>query len=588
MSIRHTKVRYNLGRFGHTVLRLSVGSLAALACLAFVLSNSSGALAQSGDIPVASGVPSNPPPVERFTVTGTVIDSVTGEPVRKALVQIYSNQRRMTFTDGDGRFQVEGLPAASYSVVAQKPGYFNQQELMRGGTPPVEVGPKSASAVIKLTPESVITGRVASTAGVPLEHVSLNLEYIEVREGRRHWEFKGSAITDEDGRYRFADLKPGTFYLSASPYTPLAETMLDANQAPKTGFPGVYYAGSPDLASASPLQLSAGQQAEANFALPQVPVYAVSGTVSGYAANQGVGIQVFDNSGMQTDRGATFNPENGRFDIPALAAGNYVIKAYSTLGPNQPVRAEMRFHLAADLHNLHLTLGPTPSIPVIVHMEQQAVRQQAYSNTFRVSGGAREPGLPVSVRLGSTAPGVGDVYASSDDPQNPRNLSLHNVEPGRYTALLDAREGWYVASAEFGQTDLLTDDLVLTAGAPPSALTIVLRNDSASVAGGVNVPDGFNSQVTIVAVPERATKASPGVTYWYPPGDKKSPPSEFILDSLAPGNYLLFAFDHAEGLEYANRDVLEGYVSQATHVTLSAGQRAKVALELIRITEAAN
>ncbi len=587
MSIRHTIARSDLVRFSRALPDLRLASLATLACLALVLSNSSIALAQSGGI-ASSVAPSNAPPVEKFTLTGTVIDAVTGEPIRKALVQIYSNQRRMTFSDGDGRFQLEGIPAGSYSVVAQKPGYFNQQELLRGGVPPVEVGAKAASAIVKLTPEAVIAGRVTNTAGVPIEHVSLNLEYIEIREGQRHWEFKGSAITDEDGRYRFASLKPGTYFLNASPYTPLVETMLDADLSPKTGFPGMYYAGAPDLTSASPIQLSAGQQAEANFALNEVPVYAVSGTVSGYAPNQGVSIQVFDQSGMQTDRGAMFNSENGRFDIHALAAGNYVIKAFSSLGPNQPVRAEIHFHLAADQHDLHLSLAPAPSIPVVVRMEQQTSRQQAYSNSVRASGGAYEPGPPISIRLSSAAPGVGDVYASSDDPQNPRNLSLHNVEPGRYTAVLDAREGWYIASAEYGQTNLLTDDLVLTSGAPPSPLTIVLRNDSASLTGSVHVPDGFTSQVTIVAVPERASKAAPGITYWSPPRDKSSPPSGFMLDSLAPGDYLVFAFEHAEGLEYSNRDLLESYVSQAAHVTLSPGQRAKVALELIRIPEAAN
>jgi Carboxypeptidase regulatory-like domain len=587
MSIRHTMARSSFVRFARAVPALRPNLPPTLACLAVLLLISSTSFAQSGGIAVP-GASSAPLPAEKFALTGTVVDSATGEPIRRALVQVYGRQRRTTFSDGDGHFELEDIPADTYTVTAQKPGYFNQQELLRGAVPPVEVGPKTASAVVKLVPEAVIAGRVANSAGVPIEHVSVNLEYVEVREGRRHWESKGSAITDEDGRYRFSSLKPGTYYLNASPYTPLAETMLDANTPPKTGFSGVYYAGATDLASASPIQLTAGQQVEANFVLTEAPVYAVSGTVSGYGPNQGVGIQVFDQSGLQTDRGAIFNSENGRFDIHALAAGNYVIKAFSSLGPNQSVRAELQFPLAADLHNLHLLLAPTPSIPVVVRIEGQAVRQQANSNTFRASGGAREPGPPVSIRLGSTAPGVGEVYASSDDPQNPRNLSLHNLEPGRYTAVLDAREGWYVASAEFGQTNLLTDDLLLTSGAPPSPLIIVLRHDSASLAGSVHVPDDFASQVTIVAVPEAASKAAPGITYWYPPRHKNGPPPEFMLDSLAPGSYLIFAFEHAEGLEYSNRDVLESYVSQAAHVTLSPGQRAKVTLELIRIPEAAD
>ncbi len=311
--------RSSFVRFGRAVPDLRPYLPAALACLAILLLTSSTSLAQSSGIAVP-GAQSNLPLVEKFTLTGTVIDSVTGEPIRRALVQLYGRQRRTAFSDGDGHFELEGIPADTYTVTAQKPGYFNQQELLRGAVPPVDVGPKTASAVVKLVPEAVIAGRVADSSEVPLEHVSVNLEYVEVREGRRHRESKGSAITDEDGRFRFANLKPGTYFLNASPYTPLAETMLDANTPPKTGYSGVYYEGATDLASASPIQLTAGQQAEANFALTEAPVYAVSGTVSGYGPHQGVGIQVFDQSGLQTDRGAIFNSENGRFDIHALAA----------------------------------------------------------------------------------------------------------------------------------------------------------------------------------------------------------------------------------------------------------------------------
>jgi hypothetical protein len=50
---------------------------------------------------------------------------------------------------------------------------------------------------------------------------------------------------------------------------------------------------------------------------------------------------------------------------------------------------------------------------------------------------------------------------------------------------------------------------------------------------------------------------------------------------LAPGEYLVFAFDHIDNVEYSNPEALQNYSSRATQVTLSANQHAKVALELI-------
>lgn len=567
-------------------VRRRVTTVFAILCFASLASIRDLAAQSPDTIQVYAGPAShaNGPAVEKFTLTGTVVDSVTGDPIRKALVQVYAGQRRMAFTGDDGRFQLDGIPAGSYSVTAQKPGYFSQQELLRGGVTPVEVGPKAGSAIVKLTPEAVLSGKVTSVNGTPLEHVSLRLNYIDIREGRRRWDFKGTTMTDEDGRYRFAGLRPGNYYVSAAPYTPLPDTMLEPDEPPKSGYAGAYYPGVPDLASASPLQLAAGEKGEANLTLSEVPVYAISGTVSGYAPNQGVALQVFDQSGVQVDQGIQFSPENGRFDVRAVAAGNYVIKAISSQGPNQTVRAEVRFTLSADLHNLHLVLTPAPSIPVAVQMESVAQRpQNAAAITRPVAAGP-----PVSVRLTGAGPGTSEVYASYDSPDAPQTLSFRNVEAGRYSAIIDARESWYVASAVYGQTDLLSDDLVLTPGAPPQALNIVLRNDSASIAGTVHAPDAFTGTSTIVAVPERLPKASCGIAYWYPPRDKSAEPAEFALDGLAPGDYLVFAFDRIDGLEYTNREVLQKFVSQATHVTLSPNQRAKVTLELINTGEGAN
>src|ERR1035441_2047982 len=243
-----------------------------------------------------AGLPSNQARSEKYSVSGTVINAVTGEPVRKALVQLYGRQQRTVFSDGDGRFQFDGILAGQVSLSVQKPGYFGEQEIRKQGQFQVEVGPKSDSIVLKLTPESVIAGKVTTATGTPLEHVPLSLTYLNVREGRRHWDSRGIATTAEDGRYRFANLLPGTYYLASTPFAPASETLFDYQPEHKTGYPGVYYPGVPDLASSSPISLNAGQQAEANFSLNEVPAYNISGTISGLP-NQGVNIQLSDPSG---------------------------------------------------------------------------------------------------------------------------------------------------------------------------------------------------------------------------------------------------------------------------------------------------
>ncbi len=523
--------------------------------------------------------------VEKFPVAGTVINALTGEPIRKALVQINGQQQRTAFSDGDGRFQFEAIPAGPVSLSAQKPGYFGEHELRTPMVRQFEVGPKSDSVVLKLTPEGVIAGKVTTTAGTPLEHVPVTMTHINVREGRKHWEAMGNQSTGEDGRFRFANLRPGTYFLSAGPITPLMESVFELPSESKTGYPGVYFPGVPDIASASPIELSAGQTAEANFSLDEVPVYKISGTVSGYLPNQGVSLQLCDQSGTQVPLSYEFSPDNGRFDFRGVPAGTYVLKAFSQAASNQPVRAEARFSLSSDQFNLHLALVPAISIPISVRTE--SVAQQSGPGLVRYSRSSSQ-GPPLGARLVANQPGASESYAGFEGTPGQQNLVFRNVEAGRYTVELMPQPPWYVQSAEYGQTNLLTDDLVLTSGAPPSAIQVTIRNDVATLTGTVTQHSGTDVPATIVAIPSGLAKAAPQVSYYYPLQGKNSGPGEFTLSSLAPGDYTVLAFDHVEDIEYSNPDVLQNYSSQAAHVTLAPGQRATVTLELVHTGESSN
>jgi hypothetical protein len=155
------------------------------------------------------------------------------------------------------------------------------------------------------------------------------------------------------------------------------------------------------------------------------------------------------------------------------------------------------------------------------------------------------------------------------------SLALQNVEPGKYSVDLIAHGGWYVQSAQYGQTNLLNDDLTIASAGQSYAMEIVLRDDGATLTGTVKSADGTAAQATVVAVPEPAPKVAAKVAYSFAQNG-------FTFNGLAPGEYLVYAFDYAEGIEYSNPDVLQTYASQATHVTLAANQKTQVSLDLIR------
>ena len=118
--------------------------------------------------PFASAQQTAPEPVE---FRGRVVNRVTGEPVANALVQIYAPGQRVQFTASDGTFVFNDLPPGTYSPVARKPGFFNDQELSMALQPvPVQAG-RSEPVVLKLTPEAVIYGEIKNENEQPLEGV---------------------------------------------------------------------------------------------------------------------------------------------------------------------------------------------------------------------------------------------------------------------------------------------------------------------------------------------------------------------------------------------------------------------------------
>ena len=500
-----------------------------------------------------------------FTVSGTVVNSVTGAPIGRALVRVSGVIQRTAFTDSEGHFQIEGIQEG-YFIEAQKPGYFNPLEPDRGVRKWAgKAGSDAGSTVLKLTPMSAIYGRITDATGQPIEHMPVSLTERTVRDGRRYWNLRGSTQSDEDGSFRFADLMPGAYYLAAGPGRDETR-ILAVDEKPKTGYPSLYYPGAPDLASASPVQLGAGQQAQADFTMPEVRVYHVSGSVTGHLPDQRVGLLVLNQAGDPVSIPARMRWDVGAFDIDAIPAGSYVLRAISQ--GEQPLRAEVRLSVAANVDNVHLGLAPATTIPVVVRAETRT------SNSTVAGWESGSP--PVSVRLTRLDSSAASGSFMTEERGNQKNFSieLKRLDPGKYAVDLTPRGRWYVQSAVYGETNLLSDDLTVAAG-QNYAMEVVLRDDGAILTGNVKSSDGTDASATVLVVPQSTSRRHAQV-------GRSFPSNGFTLNAVPPGEYLVFAFDHADKIEYADGDVLQAYASQAAHVTLTPNQESHVVLNLIQ------
>ena len=93
------------------------------------------------------------------------------------------------------------------------------------------------------------------------------------------------------------------------------------------------------------------------------------------------------------------------------------------------------------------------------------------------------------------------------------------------------------------------------------------------VSATVKSSDANPRQATVIVVPQAGGKVAPRVV--------RGSGNQFSVYALAPGDYLVFAFDNIDDLEYTNAEAYAPYASQAAHVNLAPNQKARLSLDLI-------
>jgi len=502
----------------------------------------------------------------KYSLSGTVVNVLTGEPIRRALVQIYMGPGQASLTDDSGHFEFNGLPPGQASVTVQKPGFFSEGEAARKGSSPalVTVGPEADAIVLKLIPEAAIQGKIQSEDGEPIEAAPVMAFALYINNGHKIWDQAGSARTDEYGEFRIANLTPDTYYLKAGPK--LRSSFPNARSATRQlGFAAAYYAGTPARESATAIELVPGQQFEARLLLKPEPLFHITGAISGLSDSQGTSVQVVNQYGEAVRVPVRLNQETGEFQAN-VPAGSYLLRATTWSERGRSSSAEVPLVVHSDVDRLQIALSPPHSIPVIVKLEPVHRHERSELQSVRL----------VSVRFRVTDPArAAPEYSSNvEKTQNRLALVIHDLAAGKYSVEVQPVGDWYVRQAQCGDTDLLSDELTVLPGVETPPIEIVLRDDGASVNGKVAIGEG-RKRAAVVVLPARAAEKAKMV--W------TSPRGDFAESGLAPGEYDVIALDRGDALEYANPEVMSKYLTRGTHIALQADESRSISLDLVRV-----
>jgi hypothetical protein len=297
-----------------------------------------------------------------LSLSGTVVNSVTGAPVPYARVQFGLH---LTLADRDGAFRFSDVKPGEHSLGARKQG-FALPEM----DDEVQLTESREKYVLRIMPFAKILGRVVDKSGDPIVSATV-MVMAKLRWGHSGLRMVKSVETDDRGQYRVWDLAPGSYLIYVSPPTS-REGYYGKSEASggREGFAPVFFGGSNDPAQATRIKLTAGDEAQADVRVELKPGHAVRGRVDGLRPDTLPLVQL---SSGEHDLGLTASSveySTGRFEIRGVPDGNYRLRVYQKSEGDQVLYGEQNIKIdGRDLEDVKIGLTLAPTVVVRSRVE---------------------------------------------------------------------------------------------------------------------------------------------------------------------------------------------------------------------------
>ena len=489
------------------------------------------------------------------SVEGQVVNAVTGAPVKRATVTLQltrslpvtAGQPMRVFspnaveTDDQGRFALRNVVPGGYQIVVQRQGFLDLrqgQAFSQNAALTVGENQQVTGVVVRLTPHSVISGKVLDTDGDPLAGVQVAALRWGYMNGARQLVRAGTGsmlATNDLGEYRIAGLGAGSYVVMAEaprrngPYR-VPDEPLEEKQ--ELAYANTYYPAATGAASATPVRLAAGAEARGiDVKLVKVKGVSIRGRVidPGAPANRVASVILRPRrSGgafMLNSIGYGMNFLSGAFQISGVPPGSYLLVARRGNEQGQAVAGGALSIDVGDknLDGIAVQVLPVVDVDVVIQSEP--------------AGRCGSPGY-VTLLDESGFPGGSGVNGLPG-----AKPTLKNVAPGVYTLNPLGGSGCYMQSVRFGGRDM-PDMRVKVDGSGP--LEITLAASDAIVEGTVADAAGKPvSGATVALVPKDGPQTDYR-TYSTPRN------GAFAISGLRPGAYDVLAW---ESVDYSSLPV---------------------------------
>jgi hypothetical protein len=532
------------------------------------------------------------------SIEGTVLQSGTAQPIANAVVELSGAGARSSLvisTGADGKFEFRNLAAGPYNLKVSRNGYL---ENSRGRSISVTPGQAVKEVRLAMMPLGALSGRVYDSTGEPVVNVSVRALKYTFQGGRRTLTVVKTDTTDDRGEFRLFWLPPGQYYVSAVPAGrgPLGdmhisigrtEMRLDADGgnpiAPGyavdklgTRYLPVYYPGTTDPQAASPVNVQPGSDFNGvYFALQRVTprkvrAIAIDAALGKPARTPSVTLVPRGTSSITVS--AARPASDGVAEFESVFPGNYYAVATSRIVSSAGEVRLVGGRAAVDVDNSdvdRVVVVMFPPVDISGQVTVDGVLDNAaglHPIVALINEHHRGPDLGAAFR---------ELFASFDTPER---FTINDAVEGDYRVeVTDLPPGTYLKSIRFGAADLA--DAILHID-PRSAdrLEIVLGTNVGSLEGVVTDKDRRPLGNTSVAlVPDTALRQRIDL-YQSATTDESG---RFRLQGIAPGDYLLFAWEEIEDGLWLDPTFIQRNATTGRRIRVS--ERSRENVELVAI-----
>jgi hypothetical protein len=500
-----------------------------------------------------------------YRIAGTVVNAASGEPVRRATVSVLSEEADGQIvgsveTDNDGRFALDGLPAAKFPLTASKRGFltafYDQHE---GYNTAIVTGADqdTSGLVFRLTPGAALRGVVTADGGDPVEGAKVVLFF------KPHGHNLGERIknvedatTDDTGAYEFDGLAAGEYLLAvkAEPWYAMSHTAAgwkqwmegDAGAVLDVAYPVTYFDSTTDEASATGIVLAGGSREEADFNLHAVPALHLTAEKA-IKQNGGVASPAL----LQVVFGSDISFEHSRAPNPSgTGAAEMDVAEFYGVAPG---------HYA-------LIQGDPPRIADLELTTSQKIGSDIGASNMAVTGS-------LSSADGSTLPENLKMNLINRDStflqmigttSNQGRFSFGMLPAGRYEIWIESPGKTLTVTSLTINGRIHPGNQLIVRDKPIQLVATVSQSETRIEGFTRNEKGKGQPGVMIVLVPKEPSAFRALVRR-----DQSDSDGSFSLRDVVPGQYTVVAIQDGWALDWGRSEVISRYLSHGAAVTVT-------------------